>query len=697
MWFPRRSSTDRPGRHPSAGMHRPSRTRHRPRRRPALEPLEGRALLSTWTVGSLDDSPADGTLRWAITRANQNPDADTIVFAPGLAGTITLDSALPDLSDTIGRTDIIGPGAAILTVARRHPETPQFRIFTINADVRVYLIGLTLSYGGGLFNAGDSQLSACVVAGNGASSGGGVYNASGGSLTTTDCVISQNGADVGGGIANYGTLRLLNTHVDGNRASKGGGLFSEGSITAIGSTFSGNSVQDGFGGGIYLAGGVNILDTCSVDHNSLASLPYYSQERDLRGGGLYIENGDVVAVHVTFLANQVVGARGLSMDVWWPVHGGDVAGGAVYIASGNLLLQGSIISENSVIGGRGSDALFTPYEPGGPLNSYWLGAGGQVSWSVALVPGLDVFFWYNGLATRGGNGGAAHGGGIANGGGSVIAVSNEFSNNVAVGGEGGSAQDGCVGEYATAGWTPGRGFFEEHSLVYANPQPGAAGSGSGGAISGAMTLLQNNAFENNHASTPGGDADSMTPLFVDRFTIDQGEVERSNIGALSVQFNQDTNIPALIDRGAITSAVRVVHAGVPVLLGVDRYQYDPATYVLSIDLTVEGGGGRTVLDDGRYQLQLDTALLAAAGSTANRLNLRSIPVSTDGQVRYGFFRLLGDLDGDGRITVTDLVLERNQILGLAGAMPTIAGDINGDGVVDMSDFLALRNRLGGHV
>jgi hypothetical protein len=32
----------------------------------SVEALEGRALLSTWTVNSLADSPATGTLRWAI-------------------------------------------------------------------------------------------------------------------------------------------------------------------------------------------------------------------------------------------------------------------------------------------------------------------------------------------------------------------------------------------------------------------------------------------------------------------------------------------------------------------------------------------------------------------------------------------------------------------------------------------------------
>jgi hypothetical protein len=46
------------------------------------------------------------------------------------------------------------------------------------------------------------------------------------------------------------------------------------------------------------------------------------------------------------------------------------------------------------------------------------------------------------------------------------------------------------------------------------------------------------------------------------------------------------------------------------------------------------------------------------------------------------------------INSQDLVLERNEIIGYAGAVPTVAGDLNGDGVVDISDFIALRARLG---
>src|SRR5262245_41403174 len=76
---------------------------------PHLEALEDRALPSTFTVTNLFDS-GPGSLRAAITSGNTNPGADTIRFAGGLKGTITLSSANGELSIT-GDLTINGPGA----------------------------------------------------------------------------------------------------------------------------------------------------------------------------------------------------------------------------------------------------------------------------------------------------------------------------------------------------------------------------------------------------------------------------------------------------------------------------------------------------------------------------------------------------------------------------------------------------------
>ena len=51
------------------------------RLKPSVIALEGRALLSTFTVDSTADDGSSGTLRWAVGQANANKGADTIVFS----------------------------------------------------------------------------------------------------------------------------------------------------------------------------------------------------------------------------------------------------------------------------------------------------------------------------------------------------------------------------------------------------------------------------------------------------------------------------------------------------------------------------------------------------------------------------------------------------------------------------------------
>ena len=67
----------------------------------------------------------------------------TIDFS--VAGTIQLASALPVLT---ADTTINGPGAAKLTVDRSGAAgTPDFSIFTVDADVQAMIAGLTISGG----------------------------------------------------------------------------------------------------------------------------------------------------------------------------------------------------------------------------------------------------------------------------------------------------------------------------------------------------------------------------------------------------------------------------------------------------------------------------------------------------------------------------------------------------------------------
>jgi hypothetical protein len=152
--------------------------------------------------GRIDPSVGSGTsLREAIAFADADPYGDTIVFATGLHGTLSLSlGALPAIT---GKMSIAGPGAAALTVDAQLKS----RILSVQAGANATISGLTLADG---------------VA-TGGTDGGGIANS--GTLTLNDCTVSSNGADGGdgGGIANSGTLTLSDCPISGFTQPHGNG------------------------------------------------------------------------------------------------------------------------------------------------------------------------------------------------------------------------------------------------------------------------------------------------------------------------------------------------------------------------------------------------------------------------------------------------------------------------------------------
>src|SRR5438874_4809233 len=108
----------------------------------------GVAHANTFTVSTLDDS-GSGSLRAAITAANANPDADTIVFASGLSGTIHLTTSyFASASDLDIHTpvDIQGPGPGQITVTN---DLAGYRIAYVHPGPHetATISGLTLTGG----------------------------------------------------------------------------------------------------------------------------------------------------------------------------------------------------------------------------------------------------------------------------------------------------------------------------------------------------------------------------------------------------------------------------------------------------------------------------------------------------------------------------------------------------------------------
>jgi hypothetical protein len=163
--------------------------------------LEGRALLSTLTVSNTNDSGA-GSLRAAVNQANADGGGDAIVFSSlfNTPQSITLTGGQLMLTGTRAGTTITGPGANLLSVSGQNAS----RVFLVDANATASISGVTItggqaggSAGGGLYNAGTLDLTACTVSGNSAAGGAGLYNK--GTLGLTACTVSGNSAGGAGG------------------------------------------------------------------------------------------------------------------------------------------------------------------------------------------------------------------------------------------------------------------------------------------------------------------------------------------------------------------------------------------------------------------------------------------------------------------------------------------------------------------
>jgi hypothetical protein len=156
------------------------------------EQLEERSVpaVVTFTVTSLADA-GDKTLREAITQADQAAAKNSYIINIVTPGTITLESALPDLSRNI-TINGLGVGTNGSTV-QRNSAASSFHIFTVDKGATVNISGLTIKggnagtgHGGGLDNFGTLAVRNSAFTSNSAFAGGGLANESGGTATVSD-------------------------------------------------------------------------------------------------------------------------------------------------------------------------------------------------------------------------------------------------------------------------------------------------------------------------------------------------------------------------------------------------------------------------------------------------------------------------------------------------------------------------------
>jgi hypothetical protein len=241
---------------------------------------------------------------------------------------------------------------------------------TVNDNTSADQLG---GQGGGLFNLGTASLINTTVSGNSApAQGGGIENR--GQLRVTNSRIINNTTQaIGGGLESHSivglptaTATLINTSVSNNTAFTGGGLYNDSILTVTSSPISNNSAGEG-GGMENSFRGTATIGNSPVSHNTartdgagvandrgkltLTDSPVNNNQAlstsGAKGGGLAVFGGTVQLNRSPVTHNS---ARG-------PIGG--LGGGIVITDDGNLTLNGSPVLANSASTGGGGIYVFT--------------------------------------------------------------------------------------------------------------------------------------------------------------------------------------------------------------------------------------------------------------------------------------------------------------------------------------------------
>jgi Domain of unknown function (DUF4214) len=339
----------------------------RPRRarRPVLDLLECRRLLTTYVVNSLEDllAPPSGlvTLRSAIQAADLSPAGSSNTIDLSLAGTYAIASASAATDNTAGEFAITGPYDSNLTIVNTSggraviSGAGHSRVFDIDPSGQD--IGPTYV---------DFE-DVTITGGNSGGDGGGI-RIQGSTLAgfDEDDITDNTAGGSGGGVASSDRVVFQNSTIVGNRAASGGGVFGDGVTVAVGCFIQGN-VATASGGGFDLEGlspdfstlaDDQIVANQAADGGAIATstsldLGQDTLELDLATSTTPVGYlGDGGALFVNLDAQSIPGVEvtdclflGDSAS-----NSGAGAGGAIAQFSGILAIQNTQLSGNSADG-----------------------------------------------------------------------------------------------------------------------------------------------------------------------------------------------------------------------------------------------------------------------------------------------------------------------------------------------------------
>jgi hypothetical protein len=511
------------------------------------------AVAQAATVTTLkDNAPGSPDVPGSLRDLIDNSSAgETIDFAPGLHGTITLTSGVLAITQSV---TITGPGAGTITINGNHTTT-VFDIApnVVNQDVTIS--GLTITGGtattdGAGILANDLvrtlTLSGDRITGNqvsitdpaSASGGAGVY-INGGTLVVNSSTITGNsvtltgaGSDASGGAGLYsngGAVTLTGSDVSNNTvhqsastgSSGGAGIYSDGGdVDAETSTVDNNTDtvdsstggSDG-GGGIYSNGGTVTLGAAHLDGNTFTLTT--TTDGHNGGGGVYSNGGEVDVVTSSVDAN--------TLSLTDTSTAGSDGGGGVFSNGGAVLAEFASISENTAtVAANGTD-----------------NGGGGVFDDGAKNAYLSSTFSDNSITVSGSGAQSSGGGAIRSLIGGVLSNTTIAGNSINASGGGVFLED-AAGTYTledtiVAGNSPtncaGPGTFQSSgfNLESANTcHLNAAGDLSG--ANARLGPLQNNGgptpTQALGAGSPAIDAGACTDVFGAPLTVDQRGIAR---------------------------------------------------------------------------------------------------------------------------------------------------------------------------
>ena len=219
-------------------------------------------------------------------------------------------------------------------------DVGEFRLFLIIANGFLKLNNVTLTngcvdntdfsnsyYGGAVYNKGSLSITNSIIISNKANSGGGVYNANQGVISSVinSSFESNSTVDSGGGIFNEGNIySISNCNFSENSSYYGGGLENFQNIGSIkNSTFTENSAV--YGGGIDNADSINEiinstfsanlantgggLSNTGTNINFIINSTFYGNEATTNGGGIHNQSSNLNNLNHSLFANNLATAN----------------------------------------------------------------------------------------------------------------------------------------------------------------------------------------------------------------------------------------------------------------------------------------------------------------------------------------------------------------------------------------------------